>query len=84
MKPWDEDTTSWKVCSLGREINADWLLIQICFTLSYVFANTILYGFLSDQELLSPLLTYPVSEPHLEYWPISLDPASSLTGMAVA
>lgn len=34
----------WKVCAVGREIKADWLVIQRWRTESNVFANTILYS----------------------------------------
>ena len=39
----ESETTVWKVCSLGREISADWLVIQMCRTESKVLAKTILY-----------------------------------------
>jgi hypothetical protein len=41
VKPWEEETTVWKVCSVGREIRADWCVIQKWRTESKVFAKTI-------------------------------------------
>jgi hypothetical protein len=44
VKPWDEETTVWNVCSMGREMRADWFVIQRWRTESKEFAKTILYA----------------------------------------
>jgi hypothetical protein len=41
VKPWELETTLWKVCRVGREIRADWLVIQRWRTDSKELANTI-------------------------------------------
>jgi hypothetical protein len=42
VKPWEEETTLWKVWSMGREMSADWLVIQRWRTESKELAKTIL------------------------------------------
>src|SRR6478609_8112571 len=44
VKPWEEETTVLKVCRVGREISADWCVIQKWRTESKVFAKTILWN----------------------------------------
>ena len=73
VKPWDEETTVWNVCYVGREINADWFVIQRWRTESKVFANmircspSICYAGHIRREG-----TYPVSKSDLKYWPVLL------------
>jgi len=43
VKPWELDTTVWKVWRVGREIRADWLVIQRWRTDSKELAKTIRY-----------------------------------------
>lgn len=40
VKPWELDTTLWKVWKVGREMRADWSLIHSCFTDSKLLAKT--------------------------------------------
>lgn len=88
VKPCELDTTVWKVCSVGREIRADWLLIQSCFTESNVFAKTILWWFAAvnlDGHAERGFLefTHPVSHPNLEHWPVLLRPFPRYFGMVL-
>jgi hypothetical protein len=41
VKPWDVDRTLWNVCSVGRDIKADWFVIHRCLTESNVLAKMI-------------------------------------------
>lgn len=40
VKPWELDTILWKVCSVGREMSADWLWIHRSRTESKLLAKT--------------------------------------------
>lgn len=66
VKPCEEDTTEWKVWNMGREMSADWCVIQKCLTDSYeltkmmrcggfvlVFFGIVLAGFLSQDRSLT-------------------------------
>ena len=40
VKPWEEETTVWKVWRVGREMRADWWVIQRWRTEEKVLAKT--------------------------------------------
>jgi hypothetical protein len=48
VKPCELDTTLWKVCRVGRDIRADWLVIQRCLMESKLFAKTIRWERISN------------------------------------
>lgn len=76
VNPLDDETTVWKVCKVGREINADWFVTQMCLTESKVLANTIRY-YKSQHAFISALClqdAYPISKTGLEHWSILLRP----------
>lgn len=43
VNPSEDETTVWKVCRVGREINDDWFVIHSVLTASKELAKTILY-----------------------------------------
>lgn len=44
VKPWEEETTVWKVWRVGREMRADWWVTQKWRTESKEFAKTMRWG----------------------------------------
>lgn len=76
VNPCDEETTVWKVWSVGREMRADWFVIQRWRTESKEFAKTILCAEISDglSHAIS-ISTYPVAHSHLKDWPVLLRPS---------
>jgi hypothetical protein len=85
VKPCELDTTVWKVCRVGREIKADWLVIQRWRTESKVFANTIrCIKSIRSSFNMKCGVTCPVSEPYLEDGSIFLSQRSSHFGMTVS
>src|SRR5690242_21015696 len=76
VKPWEADTTLWKVWSMGREMRADWFVIQRCRTDSKELAKTILFGYVSLWTLQkSCVIPYPVTHSNLEHWSVLLCPS---------
>lgn len=85
MKPWELETTVWNVWRVGREIRADWLVIQRWRTESKVFANTIRYLKLTKRLSNSKYgVTCPVPESYLEDGSIFLGQLCSYSRMVVS
>lgn len=71
------DTILWNVCNFGREIRADWLVIQKCLTESNEFAKTILclpQLSISSQSCTKYGITYSIAKLSLEDRSIFLRP----------
>jgi hypothetical protein len=85
VNPCELDTTVWNVWRVGREIRADWLVIQRWRTESNVFANTIrCLRSISIPESIQYDITYSIPEPYLKDGPIFLCQLSCYFGMVAS